>query len=125
MEDINEKAIRLFKEKILTPVLYIMEYKEKVEFICFCDKNIKMSVLNSVGEELTEILGKPAEIVDIREFSEADRVEVLKTAEPAFSEDAFIERVFISSIAEDYRMAAAEKNNMLNRYKSSGSCYLQ
>lgn len=125
MTDMVEKAIKVFKEKILTPVLYIMEYEDKVEFICFCDKNVKMNILYSVGEELAEILGKPAEIIDIREYSEADRVEILKSAELAFSEDTFIERVFESSIAEDHRLAMIEKNNMLNRYKSSGSCYLQ
>lgn len=125
MTDTMETAVKLFRKRILTPVLYIMEYTDKVEFICFCDKNIKMNVLYSACQDLTDILGIPAEIIDIREFSEADRVEVLKSAMLVFSEDAFIERIFENSIVEDYRIAVNEKINMLNRYKSSGSCYLQ
>lgn len=125
MTDEMEKAVELLRERILTPVLYVMKYTDKIEFICFCDKNIKMNMIYSVCDELTEILEIPTEIIDIREFSEVDRVEILKSAELAFSEDAFIERVFESSIAEDYRIAVNEKINMLNRYKNSGSCYLQ
>ncbi len=125
MTDTMETAVQLLKEKILTPVLYVLEYTDKVEFVCFCDKNIKMNILYSTCDALTDILGVPAEIIDIREFSEADRIEVLKSATLAFSEDDLIERVFKNSIAEDYRNAATEKKNMLNRYKNSGSCYLQ
>ena len=97
MTDTMETAVKLFRKRILTPVLYIMEYTDKVEFICFCDKNIKMNVLYSACQDLTDILGIPAEIIDIREFSEADRVEVLKSAMLVFSEDAFIERIFENS----------------------------
>lgn len=125
MADNINKAIHLLREKILTPILYMMEYSDRINFICFCDKNIKMEELYNTSSELTNILGIPAEIMDIREFSEADRLDILKNAKLVYSEDPIIEQIFIASMAEDYRNSVMEKLSMIDRYKQTGSYYLQ
>ena len=125
MADNIDKAIHLLREKILTPILYMIEYIDRINFICFCDKNIKMEELYNTSSELTNILGIPAEIMDIREFSEADRLDILKNAKLVYSEDPIIEQIFIASMAEDYRNSVMEKLSMIDRYKQTGSYYLQ
>jgi hypothetical protein len=125
MADNIYKAIHLLREKILTPILYMIEYSDRINFICFCDKNIKMEELYNTSSELTNILGIPAEIMDIREFSEADRLDILKNAKLVYSEDPIIEQIFIASMAEDYRNSVMEKLSMIDRYKQTGSYYLQ
>lgn len=124
MTENMETALRLLKEKILTPVLYMLEYDDRINFICFCDKSIKMQDLYNAETEITNVLGVPTEIIDIREFSEPDRLEILRDAELVYSEDPLVEQIFIASMAEDYRNAVAEKQNMLERYKHTGSYYL-
>ena len=66
MNENMETAVKCFKERILTPILYMLEYEDKVDFICFCDQNIKLKELNEVSGKLTDILGVPAEVIDIR-----------------------------------------------------------
>lgn len=119
-----ETALQLLRERILTPVLYMLEYDDRINFICFCDKNIKMQDLYDTETELTDILGLPTEIIDIREFAEPDRMEILKTAELVYSEDPLIEKIFVVAMAEDYRNAVAEKQSLLERHKQTGSYYL-
>ena len=125
MADNIEKALRLFTERILTPILYMVEYDDKINFICFCDKNIKMKDIYDTNRALTDILGVSAEIIDIREFSEPDRMELLKNATLVYSADPLLEQIFIASMAEDYKNSIAEKMSMLERYKETGSGYLQ
>lgn len=125
MSENMEKALRVLTERILTPILYTIEYDYKINFICFCDKNIKLSDLYEAENELTDILGIPAEIIDIREFSEPDRMEVLKRATLVYSADPEMEKIFISSVAEDYAKCLMEKMSMIARYRHTGSGYLQ
>ena len=125
MNENMETAVKCFKERILTPILYMLEYEDKVDFICFCDQNIKLKELNEVSGKLTDILGVPAEVIDIREFSESDRIEILKNAKLVYAEDPIIEQVFVASMAEDFNNSINKKREMLNRYMSTGSIYLQ
>ena len=107
MNENMETAVKCFKERILTPILYMLEYEDKVDFICFCDQNIKLKELDEVSGKLTDILGVPAEVIDIREFSESDRIEILKNAKLVYAEDPMIEQIFAASMAEDF-------NNSIN-----------
>lgn len=125
MQENIETAVRLITEKILTPVLYMLEYDDRVNFICFYDKNIKTKDLYDVSAKLTDLLGMPAEIVDIREFSEADRLEILKTAELVHSEDPLIEQLFVASMTEDFRIAVREKTQMIERNDKTGTYFVQ
>ena len=72
-----------------------------------------------------EILKRPVEIIDIREFSEADRIEILKTAQLVYSEDPVIEQIFVASMAEDLREALTEKFSMIDRKEKTGTYFLQ
>ena len=125
MEEQIDTAVKLLCEKVLTPILYMIEYDDKINFICFCDKNIKLNELYSVSTELMEILKRPVEIIDIREFSEADRIEILKTAQLVYSEDPVIEQIFVASMAEDLREVLTEKFSMIDRKEKTGTYFLQ
>lgn len=125
MTEKMEEAVELLKENILTPLLYVVEYDNMVQFICFCDKNIKLKVLYETADKITAVLGVTAEIFDIREFSEAERLEIMSHGQMVYSENPMIEEMFMLSMAEDYRKTVAEKNYMLERYRENGAYYLQ
>ena len=120
-----DTAIKVLCEKVLTPVLYMIEYEDRINFICFCDRNIKVDELYNVSTQLMDILDIPVEIIDIREFSEADRIEILRTAELVYSEDPMIEQIFVASMAEDLRDALKRKFDMLDRKDKTGTYFIQ
>ena len=125
MEKSIDTAIKVLCEKVLTPVLYMIEYEDRINFICFCDRNIKVDELYNVSTQLMDILDIPVEIIDIREFSEADRIEILRTAELVYSEDPMIEQIFVASMAEDLRDALKRKFDMLDRKDKTGTYFIQ
>lgn len=127
MTDINKisEAVRLILEKILTPIIYMYETESKIEFICFCSAAVSDDELYSVSEKLTEILSCTVELIDIYEYNENDRIDIISSAELVYSEHPIIEQMFELSMAEEYRRVQEKKQDMLKRKHESGAYYIQ
>lgn len=123
--DLKTKATELITENILTPVLYLIEDEFQYEFVCFCDNNMDFDVIAKTESELNMLLNRNTVIIDIREYCEADRMEIIREAELIYTANPIFERVFEMSMAEDYRRVAVEKAEILKRYENSGTVYLQ
>lgn len=119
------KAVEIIKTKVLTPVIYMSEYEDRIEFICFCDGKITIQDLYETEQEIKGILGKDAEIIDIREFSEAERLDIIEQYELVHSENPLIEKIFTASMLTDYQNLMDEKRNLLNRQQECGTYYVQ
>ena len=70
-------------------------------------------------------VGKPTEIIDIREFSEFERLNVISRAKLIHTVNPMIEQVFMQSMTEDLKIAMEEKKSAIERHKMSGTCFLQ
>ncbi len=123
--DITDKIARIISENILTPVIYMLEHDDALDFICFCDRNITMGDIYETERRIKKETGRCAEIIDIREFGEAERLEVVNRAELIYSEHPLIEKIFAQSMAEDFKIAIEERNSVLERRREQGTCYLQ
>lgn len=126
MEDkMKERIISVFNEHILSPVIYMEENDDIVDLICFCDRNILMGDLYAAQSALRNETGRRFEIIDIREFDMADRLDVMKNAELIYSEDRLVERIFERSILEDFETMQQERSDALVRYGDTSSPYAQ
>lgn len=123
--DTTAKLVQLISLNVLTPIIYMRETEDMLEFICFCDKHITMQEIYDVETSISELTGKKAEIIDIREYCETERIEVIHDSELIYSEHSIIEQVFTQSMIEDYRIAMAERKDVLNRGRSTGTYYIQ
>lgn len=123
--ELAARAAGIIKTKILTPVIYMSDHGDWVEFICFCDGKITMQELYETEREIKELLEIDVEIVDIREFSEAERIEIIESYELVHSENPLIEKIFTASMLTDYQNLINEKRDMLERQRESGSYYMQ
>lgn len=121
----TEFAVKVITENILTPVIYMIEQDDTIDFICFCDRHITMQEIYNTEHIISEKSGKHIEIIDIREFGESERIEVINQAALIHSEHPVIEKVFAQYIIEDYKTAIGERNDVLERYKQFGTYYLQ
>ena len=111
--ELKNKLVKIISKNILTPVIYMIENDNLLDFICFCDRNIK------------EVTNKNVEIIDIREFGESERIEVINQATLIYSEHPLIEKIFAQSMMEDFKIAMDERKDVQQRYKECGTCYLQ
>jgi len=123
--ELKKRAIEVITEHILTPVLYFLEDDYQNEFVCFCDTNMDFDVVAETEMILCELLQKNTVVIDIREYCEADRMEIINEAELIYSANPMLERIFELSMAEDFKRAAMQKAELVRRYDNSGSVYLQ
>ncbi|MGN0108117.1 MAG: hypothetical protein ACI4A5_10540 [Hominilimicola sp.] len=123
--ELTDKMAKIISQNILTPVIYMIENDDTVDFICFCDRNITMQEIYNVEQMIKEETGKNAEIIDIREFGESERLEVINHATLIHSEHPLIENIFTQSMLEDFKIAMEERKGVLERQREMGTCYLQ
>ncbi len=123
--ELMDKLIQIICENVLTPVIYMLEQNDLLDFICFCDKKITVQDLYDTQQKIKNLTGKKAEIIDIREFDESERVDVISNAVLIYSEHPLIEKVFAQSMMEDFKISMEERNNVLKRHRESGTFYLQ
>ena len=84
--ELKNKLVKIISKNILTPVIYMIENDNLLDFICFCDRNIKMQEIYNVEQQIKEVTNKNVEIIDIREFGESERIEVINQATLIYSE---------------------------------------
>ncbi len=123
--ELKRKAVDIINDNILTPVIYLIEDSYRYEFVCFCDTNITFEVVAEAEYALSNLLDKNAMVIDIREYCESDRMDIIKDGELIYTASPVFEKVFEMSMAEDFRRAAIEKSELLKRYDNSGTVYLQ
>lgn len=118
-----DKAVEIILDRILSPVIY-MYADEAIEFICFADGNTQEQDFLDAEAALMINLGISAEIIDIRSFDEADRVEITQTAELVYAQSELMKTLFESAMAADKERVITEKTKVIDRKADTGSYYL-
>lgn len=126
MDDFTEnKIIKIFNEKILSPILYMVENGDIIDLICFCDMDITERDIYEAEDAISLEIGRPVEIIDIREFERSDRIEIITHARLIYSEGELIENIFRQSMLEDFCKMISEREGALLRYSENKTPYLQ
>ncbi len=121
-EKILTEAVDIILERILTPVIYLYS-DEAMEFICFTDTNISEEDLFDTQAALFLNLGITAEVVDIRNFEHADRVEITKTGHLLYAENDAIQTMFEMAMIADEARVNANKKNSITRKEETGTFF--
>lgn len=124
----SEKTMRLARiisEGILTPIIYMLEDEDRLSFVCFCDRHITMQEIYDIEQRLEMEAGMKSEIIDIREYGETERVNVLNDYTLIYSEHPLLEKILTQTMIEEFRIAMSERKDVLARQKESGTYYLQ
>lgn len=116
-------AVEIITKRILTPVLYLYE-EEVLEFICFSDSCAPQEDFDEAERLIYEALGIQCEIVDIREFSTRDRLEIIETAELVYSADHLVQMLFESAMSAEAQQSEAIKEILIQRKKDTGTYYI-
>lgn len=126
MDDRTKKQIvEVFNKHILSPVLYMLEFEEVVDLICFCDRNVKISDIYDAEQALFSATGRSFEIVDVQEFNAAERLDMTQNAELIYSANRLVAHIFEQAMAEDYKKMMKEREAARIRYEDNQSPFLQ
>lgn len=120
----QQRIIDIILSHILTPVIYMNEFDDAYEFICFCDRDILINDIYNTENILSELLNKQAVILDIRELSVSDRVDIIQKSSLIYYEDEAIKKLFEISMLEDFNIFMNKRNSVLERIKNDGTPYL-
>lgn len=119
----NEKIIEIIKSGLLTPVIYLLD-DDVLSVVGFFDGSTQLNHMYEIQTKLERELGREINICDIRDFSEADRLDIVKNGDLIYSETPLIKSLFENAMIEDYTIAQSRKKDMLERSKKTGSLFL-
>lgn len=116
-------AIETIIDNVLTPVIY-MYMDEVIEFVCFLDGNVDDEVLRKTEETIYLNYGIRAEVLDIREFDENDRCDIVTNAELVYAVDDIVKMLFETAMFADIEAITEEKRAAIRRKTETGTYYV-
>lgn len=120
-----DTIVEIFNDKILTPVLFMVETERGIALVGFFDRAVSDDDILNTAQAIYDETGCVAEILDIREFSEGDRFDFVHTAELVYSASDLVQSIFAMSMLEDFNIMIDKREKMLERYKEFNTPYLQ
>lgn len=121
-EKILTDAVDIVLERILTPVIYLYS-DETLEFICFADTKTSEEDFLDTQAALFLNLGISAEVLDIRNFDESDRVEITKSGHLLYAENDVVKTMFEMAMLADEARVTADKQETIGRKNETGTYF--
>ena len=119
------KAVEIILDGVLTPVIYMYEHEDWVEFVCFCDGKLTIGDLYATEQKVKCEIDKDVEIVDLREFDQSERLDIISNYKVVHSESDFLEHMIAAGMMTDFQHLLSERHTILERRQQSGTYYLQ
>lgn len=123
----NETAqiiVDIFREHILSPVLYIYEEDYGIVLVGFFDKSVDDECIRQTENAIGRAVGKRVTVEDIRIYDELERIELIKEADISYAENRQLEDKFLDSLFAENMIYLSNKADLLRRYEDTNSFYL-
>lgn len=119
----TNKIVQILKSRLLTPIIYILD-EDIISVIGFFDGNTKVNYIYETQSLIEKAIGREINLCDIRDFNEADRLDIIRNAKLIYSENPFVKSLFESAMAQDFSIAQSKRKDVLDRYRQKGTLYL-
>lgn len=119
----TNKIIEIIKSQLLTPIIYLLD-DDVLSVVGFFDGSTQINHLYETQTKIEKAIGREINICDIRDFTEADRLDIIKNGNLIYSETPLVKILFETAMVEDFNLAQSRKHDMIERSKKSGSIYL-
>ena len=119
------EAVSIIKERLLTPVIYYLDYGYKADFVCFFEIDVDEEEIYKTEEAITKKTGVASQVVDIREFEPFDAADIVSNGELVHSESAVMESMFKSAVMAEIELRAAQKEIFIERKNITNTLYIQ
>ena len=117
------KAAEIILENILTPIIYLSNNKT-TEFIVYSGENkIENENFRKTAELIYTNLGITSEIIDIREFTGSEILDILSSSRIIYADDDSLSDFFSKTIITDIIFQETSKLLAIERKNKTGSYY--
>ena len=118
----TETIVEIIKSRLLTPIIYLID-DEVLSVIGFFDGSTKINYIYETQSMIEKAIGREINICDIRDFPEADRVDIRHNAILAYSETPMIKAIFEAAMVEDFNIAESKRKTIIDRSNEDGTVY--
>lgn len=103
----------------------MIEHDGRIDFVYITNEQIKEDILYDVQTSAAGLLKCDVDILDIRYFSEFDRINLLHQSKIVYCENPMLPKMIEVKALESLKTMLQEKNNLISRMEESGCYYLQ
>ena len=118
-----EDIVGYITDKLLTPALYMLSEDEVLGFVCFRDSSMPIQELRDLENDVRSAFGTDVDILDIREFDELDRFDVIRNAVPVYIADPTAALAFEGAMGADMHKLRLAHDSLVERRQKTNSYY--
>lgn len=118
-------AVNIINDRLLTPVIYYLDYGYKADFVCFFEIDVDEEEIYKTEEAITKKTGVASQVVDIREFEPFDAADIVADGELVYSENSTMEGMFRAAIMTELQLRSAQKEIFIERKNVTNTLYIQ
>ena len=125
MKEIIDKIAGLIADAVLSPLIYMVEHDGRIDFIYISNEEISEDVLYNVQMSASGMLNCDVDILDIRYFSEFDKISLIQKSQIVYCENPILPKIIELRSIESLRDMIKEKDSVIERKKEYDCYYLQ
>lgn len=118
-------AVNIINDRLLTPVIYYLDYGYKADFVCFFEIDVDEEEIYKTEEAITNKTGVASQVVDIREFEPFDAADIVSDGELVYSENSTMEGMFRAAVMTELQLRSAQKEIFIERKNVTNTLYIQ
>ncbi|MCX7714990.1 MAG: hypothetical protein N2171_04615 [Clostridia bacterium] len=124
-EENIKKAVCAISEKTFAQLIYMLEYEEGVNLIFVSNNLFDEKTIKNIEIEASGILECEVEVLDMREFDEADRIEIIRRANLIYCKNTLEKKIFEMETVAAYRELVEQRKSFMERKQECATFYLQ
>lgn len=115
----------LIAKTVLSPIVYMVEHDNRIDFVYITNEEISDDKLYDVQNSASILLKCDVDILDIRYFSEIDKLTLLKNSTPVYCENPILPKLVEANAIESIKLMTKQKNEIIERKSELGCYFLQ
>lgn len=125
MNDKITEAAKIIAKNVFAMLIYAVEHDNRVDFVYFADNTPDEDIINAAQESALKLLGCDVGILDIRDFTEFDRIQLIQKGVPIYSISPVLPQLAENKAIETMKTIVYEKSRMCKMKKECGSFFYQ
>ena len=125
MKNAINTVAQIIAKTILSPLVYMVEHDGRIDFVYITNEPIGEDALYDVQSSAESLLKCDVDIIDIRYFSEFDKINLLQQSKIVYCENPMLPKMIEVKALESLKTMLQEKNNLISRIEEIGCYYLQ
>lgn len=115
----------LIARAFFSPLVYMVEHDNRIDFVYITDRDISEDTLYDVQASASLMLKCDVDILDIRYFSEVDKLMLLRHSKLVYCENPMLPQIIETRAEENLKAMVRQKKDITNRKAESGCWFLQ